>query len=438
MNAPVAVSHRRVLAIAVPMTLAYISTPLLGIVDTAVIGQLGDAALIGGIAVGSVIFSVIFTTFNFLRSGTTGLTAQAFGAGDTAEQAAIAWRALIVALACGLAVVALRAPLLDIALVLMAPSGEVVTATRTYFGIRILAAPVTLANYAILGWFLGLGRARTGLLLQTVLNGANMALNAWFVLGLGWGVAGVAWGTVIGEAVTAALGLGLMLGAFGPWRRPDPARLADRASFARLFALNRDIMIRSFALFFAFAFFTAQGAREGDTALAANAVLLNFFFVCSYVLDGFATAAEQIAGAALGARSRAAFVAAVRLTLVWSLALAGLLALVLVAAGGAFIDVMTTSPEVRAAARAYLPWAAATPLFGALAFQMDGIFIGATWSADMRNMMLVSLIAYVAVWAVATPLIGNHGLWLALIAFLAVRGATLAWRCRARAARAFA
>ncbi|HSM20125.1 MAG TPA: MATE family efflux transporter, partial [Hyphomicrobiales bacterium] len=244
---PFEVTHRSVLAIALPMTAAYLSTPLLGVVDTAVIGQLGEAALIGGIAVGAIVFDVIFTTFNFLRSGTTGLTAQALGAGDETEQRAVLWRALSVAVASGLIVIALQVPLLALSLELMGPSEPVAAATRDYFQIRVLAAPFALANYAILGWFIGLGRAGTGLALQTLLNGLNIVLNVYFVLWLGWGIAGVAWGTVLGQTVAALAGLALVARAGGA------ARLAlslifDRVRFRRMIALNRDIMIRSFTL----------------------------------------------------------------------------------------------------------------------------------------------------------------------------------------------
>lgn len=432
------VSHRAVLAVAVPMTFAYLSTPLIGVVDTAVVGQLGDAALIGGIAVGAVIFDVIFTTFNFLRSGTTGLTAQALGAGDAQEEQAVFWRALTVALISGLIVIALQAPLLALALKLMGPSQPVAAATRDYFHVRVLAAPFALANYAVLGWFIGLGRAGTGLALQTLLNGLNIVLSVYFVLWLGWGIAGVAWGTVLGQTATAAAGLALVLAADGKAGRLKLAAIFERAAFKRMIALNRDIMIRSFTLLFAFAFFTAQGARSGDLVLAANAVLMNFFLIASYFLDGMATAAEQLAGRAVGARWRPGFERAVGLTLIWSFALALALAAALWFAGPALIALMTTSQEVRAAARIYLAWAAATPLLGALAFQMDGVFIGATWSKDMRNMMLASLVAYLAAWWLAMPRLGNHGLWLALLVFLSMRGVTLAWRCRVRAKELFA
>ncbi len=434
---PFAVTHRGILAIAVPMTLAYLSTPLLGIADMTVIGRLGDAALIGGIALGAVIFDFVFATFNFLRAGTTGLTAQAFGAGDQREIQAIFFRALLLSVVIGLAVILLGRPILALALASLGGSPAVKAATSTYYDIRILSTPFALANYVMLGWLVGLGRAGAGLVLQTFLNGLNIALNILFVLGFGWGVAGAALGTTIGEAVTACVGLLVVLPSFDRGQRPSRAAVLDRTALIRMIAVNRDIMIRSFALLFAFGFFSARGAAHGDVVLAANAILMNFFLVGGYFLDGFAASAEQYAGRAVGARYRPAFVRALKLTLGWGYVLAAIAAALFAFAGPAVIDFMTTNEEVRAAARTYLPWAALTPLAGVLAFEMDGVFIGATWSRDMRNMMLASLALYLAVWWWAEPALGTHGLWLALIVFLSARGFSLAWRCRARIRETF-
>lgn len=434
---PFDVTHRGILAIAVPMTLAYLSTPLLGIVDTAVIGRLGRADLLGGIAVGSVIFSILFTTFNFLRSGTTGLTAQAVGAGDAVGETAALYRAGLIGLVAGVTVIVLQVPILAVSLAFMGASAEVEDAVSVYFAIRILGAPFALVNYAVLGWFLGRGQAVTGLMLQLLLNCLNMALNATFVLWLGWGVAGVAWGTVLGETVTAIAGVILCARTLGSSFRISRTLLFARDGLLRTFAVNRDIMVRSFSLLFAFALFTSASARQGDVVLAANAVLMNFFLLGGYFLDGFATAAEQLAGRAVGARYRPAFSRAVRLTFVWGLGLAVLLSAILLVFGPLFIDILTTNEEVRRTARTYLVWAALTPLLGFAAFEFDGVFIGATWSDDMRNMMLVSLAAYVVAWQVATPYFGNHGLWLAIAVFLVVRGATLALRYPVRLARTF-
>ncbi|GGB48596.1 MATE family efflux transporter [Roseibium aquae] len=432
------VTHRAVLAIAVPMTLAYLSTPILGIVDTAVIGRLGDAALVGGIAIGGVIFDLVFTTFNFLRSGTTGLTAQALGAGNTTEQRATLLRALLIAVGASLAVILLQAPLKQAGLLFLGGSAQVQAATSDYFDVRIYSAPFLLANYAILGWFIGLGRAGTGLFLQLVLNSLNIALSLWFVLGLGWEVRGVALATVICEAATVALGGLLVLSAGRSSRWPAFSQVFHRASFQRMMALNRDIMIRSFTLLFAFAFFTARSAEQGDTILAANAILQKFLLVSAYFLDGLATAAEQLAGRAVGARDRKAFDRTVLLTAIWSFAVATVLFAILAVFGPVFLDLMTIAEDVRETGRQFLVWAALGPLFGVLAYQMDGIFIGATWSRDMRNMMLLSLVLFLASYYALFPWFGNHGLWAAMVLFLGARGLSLAFMCRYRTRETFA
>ncbi len=426
MAAPISfsVTNRSVLAIAIPMTFAYLTTPLLGLVDTAVVGQLGDAALLGGLAAGALVFDVVFSTFNFLRSGTTGLVAQAFGRGDTAEEQAVFWRSLAIAILSGL-VLALAAPLVSmLGQRFIAAEPSVGAALDLYVRIRMLAAPFTLANYAILGYLLGRGEGSLGLMFQLLLNGINIVLSIILGLELGWGVAGVAWGAVAGETVAALVGLVLVSRRFAAGPRISRQRLLDISPFLHMLSLNRDIMIRSFSLLAAFALFTRQGAQFGTLTLAANAVLMNFFMVSGFFLDGFATAAEQLAGRAIGARDGFAFRRAVKLTSIWGFALAGFAALATLAGGDRLIAVITTAPDVRAAAGDYLGWVAFTALSGVLAFQMDGVFIGATWSRDMRNMMLLSLACFVAAMAALTPF-GNHGLWAALHVFLLVRGFSL-------------
>jgi len=366
------------------------------------------------------------------------MAAQALGADDRAESAAIFWRALMLAVGAGVIVVVIQAAILEPALLVMDASAEVEHATRAYFVIRVFAAPFTLANFAILGWLLGLGYARAGVALQFLLNGVNIGCNAYFVLVLGWGIEGVAWGSVIADMVAAVAGLGAVMIVLGKRIAPEWGRIAVRDKLRAMVSLNLDIMLRSLILLFAFAFFTAQGARSGDIILAANAVLMNFFFVGSYFLDGFAAAAEQLAGKSVGARYRPAFERTVRLTMIWGFALAAVAALIFWVLGPTLIDIMTVNTDVRTAARAYLFWAAVSPLAGVLAFQMDGIFLGATWSRDIRNMMLASLAIYLAAWWALEPLFGNHGLWLALNLFLGARGLTLYWRYPQRAGRAFA
>jgi len=431
------VSHRSVFAIVIPVTIASMTTPLIGLTDTAVIGQLGDTALLGGLAIGAVLFDLIFTSLNFLRSSTTGLTAQALGAQDQQEQHAVLNRALLLSLSIGLVLMLLSQPLQKIGLTFMQPSATVASAVASYFSIRILSAPLTLGNYTILGWLLGLGKASNGLLLQIIANGCNILLSVYLGLMKGYGLPGVAWATVISEAVAALLGLVLVRAHTGRFEWHGWPDLLNPQKIKRTLSLNLDIMLRSFILLFAFSFFTAQSSRLGDTTLAANAILMNFFLLSAFILDGFATATEQLVGKAIGARYLPAFDRTIQITLLWSGLLAGSLFLVLMGFGPTFIGWLTTHPAVRVEANTYLIWAALTGVFGVLAFQMDGVYIGATWSREMRNMMFVSLLAYLAAWWLLAPLWGNHGLWLALEIFLGIRGISLFWRLGSNRARTF-
>ncbi|PBC07907.1 MATE family efflux transporter [Mesorhizobium sp. WSM3859] len=419
------------------MTLAYLTTPLLGIVDTAVVGQFGDAALLGGLAAGSLVFDVVFTTFNFLRSGTTGLVAQAFGRGDALEEQAVLWRAVLIAVVAGVILAALSPLFAEAGQWFMGAEPRVSAAMSVYTRIRLLAAPFSLINYAILGYVLGRGEGGLGLMLQAVLNGINIVLCFLLGLELGWGVAGVAWATVTGEFLAMLLGLAIVLNRFRKLERPSRRSILDLPAYRRMLSLNRDIMIRSFSLLAAFALFTRQGAQFGTVTLAANAVLMNFFLFAGYFLDGFATAAEQLAGRAIGAQAPAPFRQAVRLTLIWGFGLAAFASLILLTAGAGLVALVTTSPEVREVADIYLPWAAFTALSGVLAFQMDGVFIGATWSRDMRNMMLLSFLAFSAALITLAPAFGNNGLWASLHVFLLVRGVSLLAVLRLRVRTAF-
>lgn len=434
---PFDISHRSVLAIAVPMTLAYISTPLLGLVDTAVVGQFGSAALIGGLAVGSVIISLVFTTFNFLRSGTTGLVAQAVGANDEKEKQAILFRALSIAIVSGLAMVVLSPLLLWVGLWFMQPTEAVEQATTDYFLIRMLSAPFALANYSVLGWLIGIGRPSLALVVQLLLNGTNIVLSLYLGLILEWQMEGVAIATVIAEALTFISGIVLCWNLLDRSVTPSRQRFMEGAAWKRLVNLNTDIMIRSFALLFAFAYFTAQGSGFGEVTLAANAVLMQFFLIAGYFLDGLATAAEQICGRAVGANYRQGFWKGFKLTLLWNFAMAMLCSSVFVVFGPSLIDMLSTSAEVRVTANTYLLWAALVPLSGVMAFQLDGVFIGATWSRDMSIMMVISLTLYILLWQFLKAPLENHGLWLSLHAFLVFRGLTLGTRVRPNVKKTF-
>jgi len=428
--------HRDVLAIALPMIFSNVTTPLIGAVDTAVIGQLGSAPLIGAVAVGATIFTFFYWAFGFLRMGTTGLTAQASGAVRQREVLATLYRALLVAGAAGLAIIVLQGAIAAAAFTLMGASADVNTAARTYFDIRIWSAPAALVNYALVGWFIGLGRAGMAFRLQLLLNLTNIGLDALFVLGFGWGIAGVAAGTLIAETGAAVVGIAVALRA-AEGVKLRAWRVFNAGKLKRMIAVNGDIMIRTLSLLFAFSFFTAQGARSGDLILAANAVLMHFLSVSAYFLDGVAYATEALTGKAIGARDPKRFSAAVRLSSIWAAALSLATGAAFWLAGGAIIDVMTVNTAVREVAKEYLFWAALAPLIGVACFQLDGIFIGATRTRDMRNMMLISLAVYLGAWALLTPLLGNHGLWAALMVLFVVRALTLAWRFPALERAAF-
>jgi MATE family multidrug resistance protein len=431
------VTHRLVLSIAIPMTFGYSTTPLMGLVDTAVIGQLGIAALIGGLAVGTILVDIAFFTFNFLRSGTVGLTAQAYGSGDELEMQAVLFRALGLSVIIGIILMLASPILLSIGLWFMAPGEATAKATQTYFRIRMISAPFALANYALFGWFVGRGSINTAFVLQLFLNGTNIIMSIILGLVLKWGITCVAMATIIAEIAGCFAGLALARYALNAQSKPGWALIYNISALRRMMSMNGDIMIRSFALLFAFGYFTAQGAKFGETILAANAILLHFFFVGGYFLDGLAVAAEQIAGRAIGAKDRNAFIAAAKLTNLWSLALAISLALFYLATGGTIINILTTSIPVRAAAHEYFIWAALISIAGVTAFIMDGIYIGSTWSREMSITMVASLLGFMIFWWLAAPFLGNHGLWLSFYGFLFLRGATMSARLPRNIRRTF-
>ncbi|MEZ5923354.1 MAG: MATE family efflux transporter [Hyphomicrobiaceae bacterium] len=423
------VTHRAILTLAVPIILSNITTPLVGAVDTAVIGQLGVASLVGGVAIGATIFSLLFWTFGFLRLGTSGMTAQAFGRRDQPEIAATLQRALLVAVVAGAGLIALQWPIRLLVLWAIGGSPEVVDAAGAYFDVRIWSAPAAFVNFAILGWLVGLGRAGLAFLIELLLNVVNIALSVTLVLGMGWGVQGVAAATLVAEVVAALTGLVLArrelaaTGGLAPWRI-----VLERRELWRVMAVNTDIMIRNFCLIAAFAFFTSQGARTDDITLAANAILFDIFGITAYFLDGFAHAAETFVGRSVGAREPDRLKEAVWLPTLWSGVLSLFAALATWLGGGLVVDLMTTNAEIRLVAREFLLWCALSPIAGFFAFQCDGIYIGATRTVDMRNMMILSLLLYLGAAWVLVPKLGNHGLWAALMIFLIARGVTLGWR----------
>ncbi len=419
------ITHWTVLTIALPIIISNLSTPLLGLADTAVMGRMGDPKYIGAIALGALIFTMVYWTFGFLRMGTTGLTSQAEGAGDGEEIRASLGRALLISAAIGFCLILLQWPISLIAFSLLDAGDEVEKLARLYFDLRIWSAPAALANYAIAGWFIGLGRAKIALVLQVFLNLVNLFFNIWLALGLGWGVAGIALGTLIAEVAAALLGLAFAARALkfypGIWTR---ARLLDAARLARTIAVNRDIMIRTVVLLLSFAWFTAKSAEAGTVTLAVNSILLQFVTVSAFFLDGFALSAETLVGKATGARDGRAFDISVKLSTVWAAGVSLLLTAGIFIFGGLAIDFLSVDAEVRTMARHYLFWAAMLPVLSVWCYQLDGIFIGATRSAEMRNAALLSSGIFLALWWLFLPF-GNDGLWAALAGFNMMRAVSL-------------
>ena len=413
----------------IPIILSNLTTPIVGALGTGVIGQLGEPATLGGVAIGVELFNLLFWSFGFLRLSTSGLTAQAKGAGDASEIAATLERALLVALALGMLMILLQQPLAVLSIRLMGGSAEMQKAVHAYFVWRIWSAPFAFVNYAFLGWFIGLGQAGRALALQLVLSVVTLAVSVVLVLIVHWGAAGAGAAVLASEAagacVAAALALRELRSRGG---RATRVSLLAAAPLKQLLAINANILVRNLCLTLAFATVAALGARNGDLAAAANGILLDLFAIASNFLDGFANAAETFVGQAIGARRRDRLIDAMRMTSQWAGLLSLLTAVVVWLFGGLAIDAMTTSPEVRAATREFLPWCALTPLAGVVAFQLDGFFVGATRGADMRNTMLVSLALFLLAVALLVPRFGNHGLWLALILFFVVRGLTLGSR----------
>lgn len=421
-------THSRVLHIAVPVVLSNATVPILGVVDTAVVGQMGLAAPIGAVGIGAVILSAFYWMFGFLRMGTVGLVAQAEGEGDAGEVAALLTRALMIGAGAGVVIIALQSWLFWAAFAVSPASAEVEGLARSYMALRIWSAPAAIALYGITGWLIAQERTRAVLVIQIGMNGLNIALDVWFVMGLGWGVQGVAGATAIAEWSGLALGLWFCRAAFAgaAWRAW--ASVFDGARWRKMMGVNTDILIRSLLLEGIFVSFMFLGAGQGDVVLAANQVLLQFFMIATYTLDGFAFSAEALVGKAYGARNPARLRRAAVLASGWGMAMAAAMSLAYILFGGPILELMTTAEDVRAQARVYLAYVVLLPVLGCAAFMLDGIFVGATRSRDMRNMMAISFVVYAACAAILVPLAGNHGLWIAMLISFIARAITLGLR----------
>lgn len=422
------VTNKRVLRIAVPLILSNVTIPLLGVVDTGVVGQLGEAAPIAAVGVGAITLSSLYWAFGFLKMGTAGLAAQALGARDRAEVSALMTRVLMVAAIVGLAMIACQSGIFRIALALTSASAEVEALARDYMRVRIFAAPAAIAVYGLTGWLLAKERTVGLLVLQLVMNGINIALSVFLGLWLELGVVGVAWSSFAAEFFGLVLALFLARDAFDgrAWR--NWTVVFDRVRLWHMAAVNSDIMVRSVILMAAFTSFVYLGGRFGDTTLAANQILLQFVYFASYAMDGFTHAAETLVGQAMGARAKARVRRSAYLAVIWAFVVCLVLTVFFALTGPVFVDLMAKAPEVRAAARAYLPWIMVAPVLGCAGWLLDGVFIGATQTRDMRNSMILSGLIYALSLPVLLPALGNHGLWASLLLLFVFRGVTLSLR----------
>ena len=422
------ITNKRVLTIAIPIVLSNITVPILGAVDTAVVGQLGKAAPVAAVGVGAIIITSFYWLFGFLRMGTTGLVAQAVGSKDESEVRAYLLRALILGLLAGLFIFLLRTPLMELGLWISPASSDVEELAQKYISIRVWSAPAAIGLYGIVGWLIALERTKSVLFLQFFMNGVNVLLDIWFVLVLNWGVQGVAIATVIAEVSALILGLFICYDRFKDKSWPTLRIVFSIARLKNMLSINLDILLRSIILEVIFVSFLLYGGKFGDVKLAANQVLLQFLHIAAHGLDGFALAAETLVGQAFGKKDRSILRKSIIVSSKLAFLLSCIMAISFLLFGSSLIDLMTTAENVRLEAKSYIIFITLVPILGVSAYMLDGIFIGATKTKDMRNMMFITLIFYVIAVLLLVPYFQNTGLWSALLISFIVRGAALAFR----------
>lgn len=424
--------NRAILKLAVPFVISNITIPLLGMVDLAMLGHLDTSNTedyIGAIALGGMIFNIIYWGFGFLRMGTSGFTAQAFGADDPGESMLVLSRAFFVAVAGSILILALQIPIAMLSFWIIDGSAEVEQLAREYFYIRIFAAPATISLYAFAGWFLGMQNAKYPMIITIVVNLVNLGLNYLFIYQLGMKHDGVALGTVFAQYTGLILAFVFFYRKYRQYLRHWQYKaMVQISAMKQFFLVNRDIVIRTLLLIFTFSFFTNESASIGNTTLAVNTMLLQYLFIFSYFIDGFANAAEAIVGKYVGARDKSLMLKAVKRLFVWGLYLSLPFTLIYYFSGDYLMLLLTDDPDVISRARPYLWWVAAIPLTTFAAFIWDGIFIGATSTAPMRNTLIIAtLFVFLPVYYFSTNTLGNHGLWLAMILFMLTRGIMLSF-----------
>ncbi|MGS1096302.1 MATE family efflux transporter (plasmid) [Aquamicrobium terrae] len=416
--------NRRMLTLALPIILANLAQPVLSLVDTMVAGHLPGSWYLGGVALSGVLFNFLFWSFSFLRMATTGLVAQAWGGGDVLLMRTHLMRALLIAVTSGVLIIMLQRPIIEIGLLLLGGSEAVYDSAVAYASARIWSAPAALGNFVVLGYLLGQQRVVISLALQLGLNVVNLVATVILVFGFDWGVAGIGAGTAIAEWAAFVAGL-LFIRQHGAGPLLALRDLLDKTAFRNLIAVNRDIFLRSFFLLVSFGWFARSGAGEGDAILAANAVLLNLHGITSYGLDGFAHATETLVGQAIGARRREALKRVIKAAFLWSGLVALLFTLCYALMGSAIVSLLTNQEEVRAVAIRFLPYVVALPLISVTSFMLDGVFIGAMRTRELRNSMFISTVVFLVTAFVFQQVWGNHGLWIAMVVLMLTRTGTL-------------
>ena len=415
--------NKQILKIALPSIVSNITVPLLGLVDVAIVGHLGAAAYIGAIAVGGMTFNVIYWIFGFLRMGTSGMTSQALGRRDLAETTRLLARSVGIAFAVAAALIALQEPLRLASLSIMRPTAEVGALASTYFNILIYGAPAMLGLFSLSGWFIGMQNSRAPMAVAIVQNVVNIAASTLLVFGFGMKVEGVAFGTLTAQYAGFLMALAMCAKGYGRLRRHFTWQgVWRREAMRHFFNVNRDIFFRTLCMVSVMLFFTSAGSWQGEVVLAVNTLLMQFYLLFSYVMDGFAYAGEALSGKYYGARNNTALRSTVGHLFLWGLLMAVGFTLVYGLGGDAFLSLLTDEPSVVAASHTYYYWALAIPLAGMAAFVWDGVFIGCTMTRGMLVSMFLAAVTFFTLYYALRGSLANHGLWAAFIAYMAVRG----------------
>jgi MATE family multidrug resistance protein len=427
--------NKRILALAIPSVVANVTTPLLGLVDAAITGHMGSAVYIGAISVGGIMFNMIYWLFSFLRAGTSGLAAQACGANDRDAQSLVLSRSLLVALGVGLAMVLLQVPLRWLLMWFVGPDHITGSLASRYFSILIYGAPAVLATYAMSGWFLGMQNSRMLMVSSIAVNVTNIVVSLALVYGLGWQIEGVATGSLVAQWIGVAVGVWLLRRY--KLKMPRLSTVLHGGGFRRFFKINLDVMLRTVCMIAVTLWFTKTGAAQGPVILAVNTLLMQLFLLFSYMMDGFAFAAEALVGQYTGACDRKNLSQCVKSVMRWGVAMAALFTAVYFFGGEGFLGILTSDSDVIVASRDYWMWAVLVPFAGFASFTWDGVFIGATMSRGLLQSMAGAMVTFFVIELALYPHWGNHALWFAFIAYLVMRGVLQTFIYRSHSLRMF-